>query len=77
VDDRGRLVISAQDFVAENGVVSVFGFGGAYMRERHHLAVVVFAREQMTHQDAQLFAPLASTFKTLTMDMVEKGRLFR
>ena len=45
VDEKGRPVISAQDFVEEHGIGTVFGFGGAYMLERSYLAMIFFCRE--------------------------------
>ena len=75
-DDFGRSIIADQGFVAQNGVATVFGFGGAYMLERSFVAVVVFARERVPREIAERFAPLASVLKTATMLHVNDGRIF-
>ena len=75
-DDAGRLVISAQDFVLEQGVRTVFGFGGAYMLERSYVAVIFFSRERVEADRARELAPLSSAFKAATMRLVDSGRFF-
>ena len=75
-DAHGRLVISAQDFVSEHGVRTVFGFGGAYLLERSYVAVILFARETIEAEQARELAPLSSALKAATMRMVDQGRFF-
>lgn len=75
-DEHGRLVISAQDFVEEHGVRTVFGFGGAYMLERSYVAVILFARETVDAERARELAPLSSALKTATLRLVDQGRFF-
>ena len=75
-DDQGRLIISAQDFVAEHGVRTVFGFGGAYMLERSYAAIILFAREAIDAERARDLAPLSSALKAATMRLVDQGRFF-
>jgi hypothetical protein len=75
-DEAGRLIISAQDFVAENEVRTVFGFGGAYMLERSYVAVILFAREAIDPEHARELAPLSSALKAATMRLVAEGRFF-
>jgi hypothetical protein len=76
VDDRGRLVISAQDFVEEQGVRTVFGFGGAYMLEKSYVAIILFAREEVDAARARELAPLSSALKAATMRLVDQDRFF-
>lgn len=75
-DERGRLIISAQDFVAEHDVRTVFGFGGAYMLERSYVAVILFATEHVEAEHARELAPLSSALKAATMRLVDQGRFF-
>ena len=75
-DDHGRLIISAQDFVAEHAVRTVFGFGGAYMLERSYVAVILFAREHVEAETARELAPLSSALKAATMRLVDQGVFF-
>lgn len=76
VDHRRRKVIAAQDFVEGSGVVTVFGFGGAYLLERSIVVLVVFARERVDRLTAQLLGPSLSILKTATMRLVSEGRFF-
>lgn len=75
-DDHGRLVISAQDFVAGHGIRTVFGFGGAYMLERSYIAIILFAREAVEAERARELAPLSSALKAATLRLVDKGKFF-
>jgi hypothetical protein len=74
-DEQGRLIISAQDFVEEHGVRTVFGFGGAYMLERSYVAVILFARESIDAERARELAPLSSALKAATLRL-DQGRFF-
>ena len=76
VDQQGRKIISAQDFVEEHGVRTVFGFGGAYPVDRAFLAVVVFTREAVERQHADRFMRLTNTFRAGTLRAALDGRLF-
>jgi hypothetical protein len=76
VDDQGRPIIGALDFVERHGVVTVFGFGGAYLMERSFAAIVVFAREAVSRETAESLSRLASVLKTATMGLVADGRMF-
>ena len=75
-DERGRPIITAQDFVQGHGVKTVFGFGGAYMLERSFAIIIVFARETVSREQVQSLAALASVFKAATMSMVAADRFF-
>lgn len=48
-DAQDRLIIAARDFVAEHGVKTVFGMGGAYP-DGTLLVIIVFAREHLTRK---------------------------
>jgi hypothetical protein len=74
-DDLGRLIIPAQDFVAANRIVTVFGQGGAYL-DGTIVASIFFSREALSRTDAERFAPLASMFKSRTSRLVASGHIF-
>lgn len=74
-DERGRLVIPAADFVAREGVRSVFGFGGSYLNG-WMMAAIGFARVALSREDAQALSPLASMFKLSTMGPLALGKIF-
>lgn len=76
VDDHGRRIIAAQDFVASHGVKTVFGTGGAYPRGQL-LVIVVFCRDHVPRATAERFLPLADLFKRQTASLVETGKVFQ
>jgi hypothetical protein len=75
-DEHGRLVISAQDFVEDHGIRTVFGFGGAYMLERSYVAIILFAKEEVEAERARELAPLSSALKAATLRLVDQGSFF-
>jgi hypothetical protein len=75
MDDKGRKVIPAVDFVFAYNVRSVFGVGGAYP-SGHMLVVVVFCRDRIERATAELFLPLADLFKGKTASLVALGKVF-
>jgi hypothetical protein len=75
VDDHGRKIIAAQDFVAGHGIQTVFGTGGAYARGQL-LVIVVFCRDQVARATAERFLALADLFQRQTAVLVESGKVF-
>jgi histone H3/H4 len=75
VDQEGRKIIAAQDFVADRGVKSVFGLGGAY-EGGEIMVIVVFCRDRFTREVAESFLPLAKLFITKTSRLASPGMVF-
>jgi hypothetical protein len=75
MDDRGRKVIPAVDFVFAYHVKSVFGMGGAYC-DGQMLVVVVFCRDPVARVTAELFLPLVDLFKGKTASLVAPAKVF-
>jgi len=75
MDDRGRKVIPAVDFVFAYDVKSVFGTGGAYSGGQM-LVVVVFCRDPVARVTAQMFLPLVDLFKGKTGSLVAAAKVF-
>lgn len=75
-DHAGRKIITAQDFVRQHAVQSVFGFGGTYLHDKTFAAVILFAREHLDEATAGTLMPLASVFKTLTLRLMEERHIF-
>lgn len=73
-DDRGRLVIPAQDFVLANQVKTVFGVGGSYINGQI-LAVIFFCQEKLSKEQAEQFIVLANVIKASTVSLLST-RLF-
>jgi hypothetical protein len=76
MDDQGRKVIPAVDFVFAHGVKSVFGTGGAYSGGQMLFVVVLFCRDQVARVTAELFLPLIDLFKGKTASLVALERVF-
>ncbi len=77
VDGKGRRVISAQAFVEQYDVRTVFGFGGTYTLRGMFMATVLFTREELTRVQAERFMRLANSFKARTMRLALRGRVFK
>ena len=75
MDDRGRKVIPAVDFVFAYDVKSVFGTGGAYSGGQM-LVIVVFCRDPVARVTAQMFLPLVDLFKGKTGSLVASAKVF-
>lgn len=75
-DAQGRLVIPAQDFVAEHGVKTVFGMGGFYP-DGTLLAIIVFANEYLKRSQVESLTGLISMVKGETFGVVRGRRIFR
>ena len=75
LDRQNRKIVSAQDFVEEHGVKTVFGLGGSYLNGSF-VAVIAFTRETVDQTQAEAFMPLVNTFKTATMRLAMDGLTF-
>ena len=73
VDQKGRKVIAAQDFVAANKVETVFGFGGRYIGQRVFFVTILFLNERLSRAKAEEFAAALSSFKTVSSESIRKG----
>lgn len=77
LDDAGRRIIPARDFVASYGVRTVFGTAGVYVRSRMIVTLIVFCRETLDRATLrQMFMPLGNVFTNATAEAVRKERLF-
>lgn len=75
VDQRGRKIIAAQDFVKAYHVKSVFGFGGGYLGTRTFAVTIIFLREAIDKGKAGQIAAALATFKASTVNLV-KTKIF-
>ena len=75
MDERGRKVIPAVDFVFAYDVKSVFGTGGAYSSGQM-LVIVVFSRDPVARVTAEMFLPLVDLFKGKTASLVAPAHVF-
>lgn len=76
VDHLGRKIISAQKFVCDNKIKTVFGLAGGYPVSGSFLTLIVFCRETILRSDVEQFLPLISSFKAGTTALVQAGAVF-
>lgn len=74
-DQKSRHIIPAQDFVAEQGVKTVFGVGGSYPNGTF-FAMIFFTKEDLSKELAERFMPIISTFKVGTTKLAQSGAVF-
>lgn len=76
VDNKGRKIIAAQDFVEEEKVKTVFGIGGCYMGTSLFFTTIIFVREFLDKDIVERFMLQANKFKTATLSFVHDRRIF-
>jgi hypothetical protein len=76
VDPQGRKIITAQDFVSEYGVKTVFGLGTVYDTGQI-LVAVVFCRDRFPRTKAETFLEAIETLKGRTAGLVSRGAVFQ
>lgn len=76
VDQAGRKIITAQDFVSRHGIKTVFGVGGSYITGNTFATIIFFTRERLTKSQAELFMPVVNSLKIGTMSLVANHQLF-
>ncbi|MGA8240235.1 MAG: hypothetical protein WB818_06640, partial [Desulfobacterales bacterium] len=74
--NKGRKIIAAQDFVEEEKVKTVFGVGGCYLGTSLFFTTIVFVREFVDKDMVERFMLQANKFKTATLRLVIKGKIF-
>ncbi len=76
VDNQGRKIIAAQEFVKDKGVKTVYGIGGCYMGYSLFFATVVFLRQCLDKEKVERFMIQANKFKAVTLELVDEGKIF-
>jgi hypothetical protein len=76
VDQKGRKIIAAQDFVSTYNVKTVFGLGGGYLTSNVFATNIVFTRETIKKRQTELFIPMMYTFKTATTSLTSGKKIF-
>jgi len=67
VDQRGRRIITAQDFVSNYGVKTVFGIGGGYLASPVYITSIVFMCETIEKRHVERFLPVINALKARTV----------
>lgn len=76
VDETGRYIIPAREFVARYDIQTVFGVGGAFAVSSEFLALVVFCNGIVARSDAAKFMPMSSWLKTVASPYIKRGAIF-
>lgn len=71
VDQEGRKIIAAQDFVEKYGVKTVFGYGDGYSGTDTFMVTIVFLRETLTKEQAEKIYAAVNFFKPMTIWLVK------
>ncbi len=72
VDNHGRKIIAAQDFVKSHNVRAVFGFGGGYLGTKTMVVTIIFLREAIEKKQTEFLASAMSRFRTVTAHLVKE-----
>lgn len=75
VDNEGRKIIAAQDFVSSRKIKSVFGTGETYSTGQI-IVSVLFCRDSFKRSKAEHFPTLTSSFKNNTSTLAGGGKIF-
>jgi hypothetical protein len=76
VDRQGRNIITAQEFVANYGVQTVFGVGGGYVGTPVYTTIIAFCRDRVEQAQAGEFRTHIDRFKAETEALAKQGRIF-
>lgn len=76
-DDRGRKVISAQDFVKTYNIKTVFGMGGGYSVRGIYSVMINFTKKNLPQRGAERFMTFINFFNGETGSLVADGKFFR
>lgn len=75
-DQKGRKIISAQDFVEEYKIKTVFGFGGGYGVSENFITTIIFTTETIDRTKAEQLMFMINMIKSATTELVLKGKIF-
>lgn len=76
VDREGRNIITAQEFVTNYGVRTVYGVGGGYVGTPVFTTIITFCREHVDRAQAEEFRTHIDRFKAETESLAKQGRIF-
>jgi hypothetical protein len=75
-DEQRRMVVPCQEFVAENNVKTVLGFGGGYSNHPAFATLFVFTNEILSESMMKPFVSLLETYISISKELVGNGRIF-
>ncbi len=75
-DEQGRMIVPRQEFVAENNIKTVLGFGSGYSNHPTIAALFAFTNETLSESTVKPFASLLETYISTSKELVRNGRIF-
>jgi hypothetical protein len=76
IDERGRHIIPAQDFVEKYKLRTVFGMGGSYVNGIVAISIF-FTKDSLPPLTVDFFPSFIGLFKLATSDLVTAGKIFK
>lgn len=76
-DEQGRMIVPRQDFVAENNVKTVLGFGSGYPNSPTIATLFVFTKDVLDGTKVEPFASLLQTYVEISKELVGRGSIFQ
>jgi len=74
-DEQGRMIVPRQEFVAENNIKTVLGFGGGYSNHPTIVTFFAFTNEILSEPMMKPFASLLETYISLSKELIGNGRI--
>jgi len=75
-DEQERMIVPRQDFVSENGIKTVLGFGAGYPHCPAIATFFLFTDEVLERAPMEPFASLVKAFLPISSELVGQGRFF-
>jgi hypothetical protein len=75
-DRQGRNIITAQQFVSQYGVRTVYGVGGGYVGTPVYATIIMFCRDHVEQARAEDFRTHIDRFKAETEALARQDRIF-
>ncbi len=76
-DEQERMVVPRQDFVSENNIKTVTGFGAGYSGHPALVTLFLFTNEILIKPMLEPFAAILEVFKSMSEKLVKNGHFFR
>lgn len=75
-DEQGRMIVPRQEFVAENNVKTVLGFGGGYSKHPSIVTLFAFTNELLSKEQIKPFSSILEAYLSVSEELVGNGLIF-
>jgi hypothetical protein len=76
VDNQGRKIITARDFVTRYGIKTVYGIGGGYVGTPVYVTIIGFCRDLVEQDHVENLRGHIDRFKAETEQLAKQARFF-